>query len=78
MNQKLSISVVSDNNLCGDRIIHRLSANPSWNCSRFNDTKKFLSSFDDKFVVDVLVLHYNLFLKKRGGFRESNPGPLLP
>ena len=44
MNQKLSISVVSDNNLCGDRIIHRLSANPSWNCSRFNDTKKFLSS----------------------------------
>lgn len=59
MNQKLSISVVSDNNLCGDRIIHRLSANPSWNCSRFNNTKKFLSSFDDKFVVDVLVLHYN-------------------
>lgn len=60
MDQKLSISVVFDNSLRGDKIVHRLSANSSWICSKFNDSKKFLHSYDGSSSVDVLVLYYNL------------------
>ncbi|MEE1113177.1 MAG: sigma-54 dependent transcriptional regulator [Bacteroidales bacterium] len=59
MEQKLSISIVFDNNLLGERILHRLSVNPSWICKGFNDSKKFLLSNKDSFVVDVLVIYYN-------------------
>lgn len=59
MEQKLSISIVFDNNRLGERILHKLSANPSWICRGFNDSKKFLLSYRESFVVDVLVLYYN-------------------
>ncbi|MBO7225281.1 MAG: sigma-54 factor interaction domain-containing protein, partial [Bacteroidales bacterium] len=59
MEQKLSISIVFDNNLLAERILHRLSANPSWICRGFNDSKKFLLSNKDSFIVDVLVIYYN-------------------
>lgn len=59
MEQKLSISIVDDNCFSGDKIIHRLSANPSWICQRFNDVKKFLFSHKKEFTQDVLILYYN-------------------
>lgn len=59
MEQKLSVSIVFDNNPLGERILHRLSTNPSWICRGFNDSKKFFLSNNDSFIVDVLVIYHN-------------------
>ena len=87
MNQKFSISIVSNDSVYNDRIVRRLSTNQSWNCDVIKDVKSFLLAQNKTNRADALVLYYNfsstfstdeLILLLRKNFKDTKIICIVP